>query len=375
MRIGIVGCGFVAGYYGNTLPLHPELEVIAVTDRDAERRHAYAARYPGTAVDSLDALLDDDRIEMVLNLTNPREHRAVTEAALSAGRHVYSEKPLAMAFDEAAALVETARVNGVELACAPCSTMGESAQTLWRAVRSGAVGTPLLAYAEMDDGLLSSMPYQQWVNDSGIAWPYKDEFEVGCTIEHAAYSLSWLLVMFGPATRIVSFGSIQDPGKRPPGELELLSPDFTMAAIQFASGVVARLTCGIIAPHDHELTVIGDRGTISVHDTWNYFSPVRSRRRLSIRRKTLLSPVPRPHRLARSGLEKPPGSGAARMDFARGPAELAAAAREGRPCRIGSEFSLHVNEAVLAIHHSVHAGADYEMTTTFTPPEPMPWAR
>ena len=375
MRIGIVGCGYVAEFYGTTLPLHPELDLVAVTDRDPDRRSTFARRYGTTAVASVAELLADDRVEMVLNLTNPRDHHEVTRAALSAGRHVYSEKPLAMAFDEAQELVELAGSQGVELACAPCSILGEAAQGLWRAIRAGTVGTPLLAYAEMDDGLLSAMNYRSWVNESGVPWPYRDEFEVGCTIEHAAYSLSWLLAMFGPAERVVSFGSVQDPGKLPPGERDSQGPDVTMAAIRFASGVVARLTCSIIAPHDHELTVIGDRGIISVHDTWDYHSAVRSRRRLSVRRKTFLSPIPRPHRLPKSGLEKPPSSGAATMDFARGPAEVAAAVRDGRRCRIGAEFSLHVNEAVLAIHHSMHAGADYHMTTGFTPVEPMPWAR
>lgn len=375
MRIGIVGCGYVAEFYGNTLPLHPELELVAVADRDVVRRTSFARAYGATPVASVEELLADDRIEMIVNLTNPRGHHDVTRAALAAGRHVYSEKPLAMEFGEARELVELARSQGVELACAPCSVLGEAAQGVWRAIRGGTVGTPLLAYAEMDDGLLSAMNYRDWVNDSGVPWPHRDEFEVGCTIEHAAYSLSWLLAMFGPATRVVSFGSVQDPGKLPPGARDKQAPDVTMAAIRFAGGMVARLTCSIIAPHDHGLTVIGDRGVISVHDTWDYFSSVRSRRRLSVRRKTFLSPVPRPHRLPKSGVAKPPSSGAATMDFARGPAELAASVRERRPCRIGAEFSLHVNEAVLAIHHSVHAGAEYEMTTSFTPPEPMPWAR
>jgi hypothetical protein len=152
------------------------------------------------------------------------------------------------------------------------------------------------------------------------------------------------------------------------------SPDFSVACIQFASGVVARLTCSILAPHDHSLQVVSDGGVLYTHDSWDYRSPVYSRRMVTLRRKTFLSPMRKTHRLPHAPYKKVRTKGAQSMDFARGPAELAAAVREHRPCRLSPRFSLHVNEIALAIHWAREQGATYRLRTSFDAIEPMPWS-
>jgi predicted dehydrogenase len=375
MKIALIGCGFVADYYLATLGMHPELQVQGVFDILPERTATLSKAYRVRAYGSLEAVLSDPNVEMVLNLTPPREHHGVSKAALMSGKHVYSEKPLAMELTDARELVELARERGVQIACAPCSMLGETAQTVWRALRAQVVGTVRLVYGEMDDGLVHRMQYRKWASVSGMPWPYKDEFEVGCTLEHAGYYVTWFAAMFGPATRITTFASTRIPDKVPGEVLNMDSPDFTVACIEFSSGVVARLTCGIVAPHDHELKVVGDDGVLYTDDAWNYRSPVYVRRLVSIRRKTFLNPIKSRQKLPPSPHGKPRTKGAQSMDFARGPAEVAAAIRERRPCRLSPEFSLHVNEIALAIHHARRDGAVYEMTTTFDPIEPMPWAQ
>ncbi len=375
MNIAIVGCGFVADYYLGTLALHPELKLLGVLDKQAERATTLAERYQTRRYRDLDELLGDERVELVVNLTDPRSHYAISHAALTAGKHVYSEKPLAMTFDDARALTELAAERGLEIGSAPCSLLGETAQTLWHALRAGAIGKVRLVYAEMDDGMVHKMPYRKWRSESGIPWPYKDEFEIGCTLEHAGYYLTWLAAWFGPAVSVTSFASVQIPDKLPDEPLELESPDFSVACIQFASGVVARLTCSIVAPHDHSLKIIGDEGVLYTNDSWDYHSPVYSRRLMSIRRKTFLNPVKKRHKLLQDKVVKINTRGAQNMDFSRGPAELASAIRERRRSRLGADFSLHVIEMALAIHYAREQGASYRMTTTFEPIEPMPWAR
>jgi predicted dehydrogenase len=375
MNLAIVGCGFVADYYLATLSLHPELRVLGVMDRVAERAERLSGFYGVPKYQTLADLLDDSRVEAVLNLTNPGNHYEVSRPALLAGKHVYSEKPLAMGIDQAKELVELAESRGLLIVSAPCSLLGETAQTLWKVLRDQALGTVRVVYAELDDGMVSRMPYRKWKSVSGVPWPYKDEFEVGCTLEHAAYYLSWLAAWFGPAVTVTSFASTRIPDKLPDEKLDVDSPDFSVACIQFASGVVARLTCSILAPHDHSLRIVADNGVLYTNDCWFYRSPVYSRRMVSIRRKTFLSPLrktyplfPAPHRTRKTGAQS--------MDFARGPAELAAAVREKRPCRLSPRFSLHVNEMALAIHWARESGnATYKMTTTFEPIEPMPWSR
>ena len=207
MNIAIVGCGFVADYYLKTLHLHPSLKLVGVMDKELERAENLSQRYGVKVFHTLDELLRDDAIEIVLNLTNPRSHYAVSKACLEANKHVYSEKPLATKISEAKELVAVAESKGLHISSAPCNVLGESAQTLWKALREETIGKVRLVYAEMDDGLVHKMPYKLWVSESGIPWPYKDEFEIGCTLEHAGYYITWLTTFFGPATSVTAFSS------------------------------------------------------------------------------------------------------------------------------------------------------------------------
>lgn len=372
MRIAIVGCGFVADYYLKTLPANPTLTLLGVMDRDRDRAERFSKYHSVRIYHSLGELLSDCSVDIVVNLTNPRSHYAVSKACLEAGKHVYSEKPLAMNLAEAKELVELAQRQGLYLSSAPCSLLGETAQTVWKALREKKVGTVRLVYAEMDDGMVHRMPYKKWLSVSGIPWPYKDEFEVGCTLEHAGYYLTWLPAFFGPAKIVTAFSSCLIPDKETDVPLEVIAPDFSVACIQFASGVVARLTCSIVAPHDHSLSVIGDKGILGVDDCWSYGASVYIKRMIRIRRRVLISPLRQKYPLVRKPVRFHYG-GSQQMDFSRGVAELAAAIREKRPCRLSADYALHTNEMVLAIQDAKETGAAYTMTTSFDPIEPMPW--
>lgn len=369
MRLAIVGCGFVADYYMNTLAGYPELKLAGVFDRASGAAARFSAFHKVPTYRSLDELLADPRVEIVVNLTNPRSHYEVSRAALLAGKHVYSEKPLAMQMGEARELVELAERKKLYLSSAPCSLLGETAQTIWKALREQAIGQVRLVYAEMDEGMVYKMPYKQWKSASGAPWPYKDEFEVGTTIEHAGYVLTWLPAYFGPAKTVTGFSATLAPNKGL--ALDAQSPDFAVACIQFESGVVARLTCSLLAPHDHSLRIVGDKGVLYTKDTWYYTAPIYIRRWFNFRRKHLEWPR-RKYPLIGKGARYN-YRGTQQMDFARGVAEMAAAIREGRPSRLSAAYSLHVNELVLAVQHAF-TGPTYKMTTTFEPPQPMPWA-
>ncbi|MGL5806334.1 MAG: Gfo/Idh/MocA family protein, partial [Xenococcaceae cyanobacterium] len=268
MRIAIVGCGFVADYYLTTLVNYPELELTGVFDRDTERRESFSKYHCVSAYNSFEEILEDKNVDLVLNLTNPRSHFDISLACLSANKHVYSEKPLSMDLGEAEKLVAIAEQKGLYISSAPCSLLGETAQTLWKAIREEVVGKTYLVYAEMDDGLVHKMPYKYWLSQSGRPWPYKDEFEVGCTLEHAGYYLTWLPAFFGRAESVTAFSSCLVKDKETEIPLDNNAPDFSVACIKFESGMVARLTCGIIAPHDHSLQIFGDRGILGTEDSW-----------------------------------------------------------------------------------------------------------
>lgn len=376
MRVAIVGCGFVADYYMTTLPEHPELELTGVVDRDPERARRFSAEYRLRDYGSLDALLADGGVELVLNLTNPESHFEVSKACLLAGKHVYSEKPLGLSYEEARALVLLAEERGLLLAAAPSRVLGDTAQTMWKHLRQGSIGRPLLAYAEMDDGLLHKMRYRSWVSRSGAPFPYKDEMETGCTFEHAGYSLTWLAAFFGPAESVTAFSSCLVRDKETDVPLAVDAPDFSVAVIRYASGQVARLTCSIIAPVDHSIRVFGDRGRISTDDCWKPRSPVWLKRRIHLGRISVEPPFRTKVSLLGDPLMRRRGRAIRHnVDFCLGPVEMARSLRERRPCRLSARFCLHVNEIVVAIHQATEQGSTVKLRSTFDPMEPMPWAR
>ena len=386
MRVAIVGCGFVADYYLRTLPNYPELEIAGVMDLQPDQANRFSAFYGLPVYSTFEKLLADRSVEIVLNLTNPHSHFEVSKACLEAGKHVYSEKPLAMVFEEAEALVRLAEKQGLYITSAPCNVLGETAQTIWQALRLNDIGKVRLVYAELDDGLVHRMRYAHWRSESGTPWPYKDEFEVGCTMEHAGYYVTWLTAFFGPAKKVTSFASSLIPDKQTEVPLDIVSPDFSVACIEFLSGVVARLTCSVVAPHDHALHIIGDEGELSTEECWNYGAPVYIRRRNKLsslaERFRLLSPLRkfanrnRRYPLVRkSNYRHRYECDAHQMDFARGVGELAAAITEKRQCRLSANYALHVNEIVLTIQSPQLMGSPRTLTSSFEPMTPMPWAR
>jgi predicted dehydrogenase len=383
VRIGIVGCGYVADFYLATLKNHPEIELVGVTDRNAEYAARFSRLHQTKDYGSLGALLDDTRIELVVNLTNPRSHYEISRACLEKKKHVYSEKPLSVIWAQAVELVELAQRQGLQIFSAPCTVLGEAAQTAWKAVRDGLIGDVRLVYAELDDGMVHRENYRSWLSASGSPWPYKDEFEVGCTLEHAGYYVSWLVSMFGPAESVTAFASCQLPDKVPGEALEPAStPDFSSGCIQFASGVVARLTCSIIGAHDHSLRIFGDKGTLSVKEAWNFQSPVYLNRwtRWSFRaeRRPLLAKLaglgPRRMRLVKGAKFQYDVPGANRIDFCRGVAEACESIRDRRPSRLSTQFSLHINEIVLTLQYPGEMGSPRRLTTRCDPVMPMQWA-
>ncbi|MEL6496602.1 MAG: Gfo/Idh/MocA family oxidoreductase [Cyanobacteria bacterium J06623_7] len=344
------------------------------SDRQPQHDDGHAQHHQVFTYQSLAEILDDTEVDLVVNLTNPKSHFAINHACLLANKHVYSEKPLAMKLENAEKLVELAESKGLHLSSAPCSLLGETAQTIWKALREEVVGQVYLVYSEMDDGLLHKMPYDLWVSESGAPWPYKDEFEVGCTLEHAGYCLSWFPAFFGRAESVTGFSSTLVNDKKTAVPLEQNAPDFSVACIKFASGVVVRLTCSIVGTHNHSLNIFGEQGVLSTPDSWYYNAPVHIRKLFNIRRKMILSPIKQKYPLVGSKT-KYNYRGAFQMDFARGIAEIADAIREERACRLSARYSLHVNELVLAIALATENSTTYHVKSTFEPVEPMVWAK
>jgi predicted dehydrogenase len=291
-------------------------------------------------------------------------------------------------------LVDLAKKRNVYLASAPCSMLGETAQTIWKVLREGVIGKIRLVYANFDDGMIGpkTSPWI-WRNEAGVPWPAKDEFEVGCTFEHAGYFLTWLAAFFGPAQYVTSFASCQIPDKGI--SVERMAPDFSVGCIEYADNIVARVTCSIVAPLDKSLTIIGDDGVIFTGNLRDDLSPVYIRRtavgRLDGTIDRCLNPCRRwleaaLNAIPWSGKEwrmqrkytfirRPPrtfASKAKQVDFCRGPAEMVDAIRGKRPTRMSAELGLHITELVEALQYPERSGCKRKIESSFAAIQPLP---
>lgn len=368
--IAMIGCGFVADLYMRSMIASALPKPVLVFDRDPDRLRVFCKYWdlePAASEAAFFASLETG--SLVLNLTNPSSHFDVSKTALREGHHVYSEKPVTLAFEQAAVLVALASAKGLQFASAPCSVLGQAAQTLIKAVREERCGAPRLVYAELDDGFIPGAPYQSWKSESGAPWPYADEFHVGATLEHAGYYLSWLIACFGSVKSVQA--STSHAARLPEGAAR----DFSVAVLGFENGVTARLTCSIVASHDHAIRVFGDEGVLQVAEAWDNSAPVTLKTRKRIRRRLVEGPLATRLKLKQPTHPKVKRTGAAAMNFALGVMEMTEAIAAGRSSRLSGDYALHLAEVTLAILTSGETGQRLEMTTKTPPMEMMPWAK
>lgn len=398
MKIGVIGCGYVFDHYMSTWVHHPGLIINGVADRDPVRLATVSKAYGLHAFASNEALLADPEISIVVNLTSIESHYEVTKAALEAGKHVYSEKPLTPSFDEARALFALAEERGLRLSCAPSNALGDTSQTMWKAVRDGAVGDVRIVYAEFDDNVIYLMRPETWRSRTGAPWPYLHEYEQGCTYEHVGYHLTWLCSIFGPVESVTAFSKQAIPDKTDQHLDPADTPDFSVACLNFRSGIVARVTCSIGVPYDHRMRIVGNKGMLTADTYRDYRCPVYleqfsqltldARKSMSVRTNSLLQWIfgvgGRKLRL----VANPPKQLALKwwspmallaalkrcelgeQDKALGIAELAHAIEAGRPSFPPHDFTLHLTELTIAIQSAGMRSKTQELMTTFVPVEP-----
>lgn len=348
--LAVVGCGRAAVQYAETLQPYPHLQLAAAYDLIPERAQAFVARFGGRTYDSLDDLLADDAVEVVVNLTDPASHRYVTAHSLAAGKHVYSESPLALNPGEAWELVEQAERLGRRLCCAPASFLGEAQQTVWRMIRQGDLGTVRVVYADVNRGCLEA-----WRPDPLPA------SRMGILFDAGVYPLTFLTALFGPVRRVAASAKILQPERRAhDGRPSFLtSPDFVVATIDLADGVVARLTANsYVGCHAKQsgIEFHGDLGSLYLAN-WQEFDAAIE-----------LAEFGRAYR--RVPFVREPYHG---VEWGRALVEMADAIAQGRPQRATGFHAAHVLEVWRAIETSFKKGRPVSIKSSFTPPSPLEW--
>lgn len=401
MRIAFVGCGYVFDIYMRTRWAYPEIEILGIYDRDAQRAEVVRGHYGIPLYPDLATLLADERVEIVVNLTTIGSHREVIAQALSAGKHVFTEKPVTTDFAASRALFAQAEQMGRVLAAAPCNLSSDAVSTLWKAVADGAVGRPVLVYAEMDDNPAHLMGMDRMQSPTGAPFPYAEEMQEGCTIEHIGYHLAWICGIFGPARRVTAMSKSLVPDKNSPVPLRPAdTPDFSVACLDFAGGVAARITCSWVAPRDHSMRVIGDAGELSVDNAFHDQSAVRLERfsrvsltarksfsarnqpligrrfgiggrRLTLVRRAKSHAVEAERGVGRSAKHKLVSWLRRREIYAQdkllGVFEMGQAIAAGRPQPMPPDFLLHLNELAILVQGAGPDGRCATPTTSFAP--------
>lgn len=352
MRIGIVGAGNIAVPYAKTIAAAERLELVAVADAQEGRAQELVAAYGGVAHPTLDALLADERVDTVVNLTAAIAHAEVTRAALEAGKHVHSEKPLALSYTDARELVALADERGLGLSASPATLLGEAQQTMWKLIRDDAIGTVRVAYAEANWGRVESWhPAPMTLH------------AVGAMGDVGVYPIAILTAIFGPARRATAFATTLVPDRldKYGAPFRIDTPDIVVAVLELESGVVARVTASFyVGPgYQRGIELHGDGGMLRL-PSWGEFDS-----------DLLLSTTGNGDDYAPVELVRPPYRG---IDWSRALVDLAAAVEEGRPPRASGAHAAHVVEILDAIATSSRDGGAVEVRSSFPQPRPYEWA-
>ncbi|TCP36094.1 Gfo/Idh/MocA family oxidoreductase [Sphingomonas sp. BK235] len=405
MKIAFVGCGFVFDIYMRTIWAHDELDVRGVFDIDGDRQAVVCKHYGYYGFASFDELLNDPNVDIVINLTNIRSHYEVTKRALEAGKHVYSEKPLTTEVDQSRELFALAAEKGLVFTGAPSNVFSDSVSTMWKAIRDGAIGKPVLVHAELDDNPVHLVHAEGITSPTGAPWPLVEELQEGCTFEHVGYHLVWICAMFGPATHVTAFSKALIDHKTDLPLDPADTPDYSVACLNFANGMAARVTCSFVAPRDHRMRIIGEEGELTGDSYRHYQSPVflerfsavslSARKAFTVREQPLLGRrfgvggqrVPLLRSWKSHAVEAEDGSKLSlkqrlvsylrrkqiySQDKMLGVAEMVRAMKEGHPQPLSPEFLMHVNELTLLIQRAGPTGIATSPTTTFESLQPLP---
>jgi predicted dehydrogenase len=356
LRVAIVGCGNISGGYARSFATRPDkIQLVGATDVDTARVEAFNAQYGGKAYADLGELLADDAVELVVNLTSHTAHTAVSLAALGAGKHLHSEKPLAGSLADGQAIVAAAQERGLRLSCSPFTFLGEGQQALLRELRSGRIGRVLAAYAEMNWGTI-----ERWhPNPAGF-------YDVGAgpLLDVGVYAITLLTALLGPVVRVSGFGGILYPertiasGPLAGQPFTVRTPDLVVGGLEFASGALGRVTASFLPGASRQVPgaeLHGELGTLRIDHNHNFDGNVELYDQQT-REWTAIPPIGTPYK----GVE-----------WGRGLFDLADSLRLGTPQRVTGTQALHVLEICLGILRAAEEGQPVAISSTFEPPPPL----
>lgn len=357
VKVGVIGTGQISEIYlkNATETFDGILEVKAVADAVPELARKRAEQFGIPNAWTVEELLVDPEIEIVLNLTAPAVHAAINLRSLQAGKHVYTEKPFALKREDADEVLRLAEAKGLLVGCAPDTFLGAGLQTCRKLIDEGWIGTPYSANGTIIMG-----------NASGGMHPnFQNFLKLGGdpVMDMAPYYLTALVFLLGPVRRVTGTAQqlnqeitvINPKSPRYGDKVAIEAPTNVSAVLDFHSGAVASLQAAKESfGYLPRLEIFGTEGNLTVPDP-NFFGG-----RISVQFPN------------GETKEFPYSHGFTEDSRGIGLADMAYAIRTGRPHRASGQLARHVLDISLGIFEASNEGRHVALDSMITRPAPLP---
>lgn len=363
VKVGVVGCGMISSIYlkNCTQVFNHILKVIACADLMPELARKRAEEFSVPTYCTVEELLANQDIDVVLNLTAPAAHAEINMRALHAGKHIYTEKPFALRREEAQEVLALAESKGLLVGCAPDTFMGASLQTCRKLIDDGWIGTPYGANATIIMGSAGD----------GMHPNFQNFLKLGGDpmMDMGPYYLTALINLLGPVRRVTGSANqlhakikVQNPKSSRYGDtIPVEAPTNVAAVLDFHSGAVASLQAAKESfGYKPRLEIFGTEGNMTVPDP-NFFGPVPG-----LDTTVIIQ--------FRSGQSKeiPLTHGFTEDSRGIGLADIAYAIRSGRANRASGRLAEHVLDISLAIFEASTEERHIHLQTHVERPAPLP---
>ncbi len=355
MNIGIIGCGNIFPAYAHGCKLFRALNLKACADINADAAAAKAKEF-GLEATSIERLLADPSIDLVINLTVPKVHAKVGMQILQAGKHVYSEKPIALDVAEGKALLDLAAEKGLRVGCAPDTFLGASLQTSRKLIDDGWIGRPTSGTAFM----LGSGP-ESWHPNPAFFYQKGG----GPMFDMGPYYITALVHLLGRVEAVCAVTTIPRPERMATCKeqfgkmLHVEVPTHYSGSLIFESGAVITIAVSFdvaaSARNTNPIELCGSEGSLGVPDPNNFGGPV-----------TLIRPGNKEWKQMPLAFDYSDGSRGI------GVADMVHAIRSGRPHRCEGSLALHVLEVMNAFEESSNTRSWARIRNHCTQPAPFP---
>jgi predicted dehydrogenase len=371
-NVGLLGCGDICDIYFKNCLSSEILNMAACASLHEEKAHRKAQEYNIPKACSIVDLINDPQIDIVLNLTVPEVHAKFNLAALEAGKHVYSEKPLAAVLEDGQNIIALAKSKGLKVGCAPDTFLGGRLQTCRKAIDEGLIGEPTAAAA--------------FVVSPGHEWHHPNpEFFYkpggGPLLDIGPYYLTALVSLLGPVKSCCGFSKttflertvLCGPKLGEPIKVEV--PTYISGTMEFSTGVIGTITASfdIWDSQLPRIEMYGTAGTLCIPDVDplegpNVFGgPVLIKTRETSRWRG----VPRKPEL-RDWDELSVIHKYNENSRGLGLSDMAYSMRDRRPNRASGEIAYHVLEIGYALLESAKNMEYYHLSSTCNRPDPLP---